>query len=81
MSDRPMAHPQKTDTKQLVREQRRARLAAELRSNLRKRKDQARGRALPEAPGSVEENDQPDAREAATSPRERSPGGRLSRAS
>jgi hypothetical protein len=69
MSDRPMAHPQKTDTKQLARERRHARLAAELRSNLRKRKEQVRGRGPLEAPGPGYENDQPDAREAATRPR------------
>jgi hypothetical protein len=66
MSDRPMVHPAQTDTKQLAREQRRARLAAELRSNLRKRKEQARGRSLPGSDSN--ETDQPDAREAATSP-------------
>jgi hypothetical protein len=71
MSNRPMAHPPSTDTKQLAREQRRARLATELRSNLLKRKEQARGRALPEATGSEHENDQPDAREAATADKRR----------
>ena len=68
MSDRPMAHPSKGDTKRRAREQRRARLAAELRSNLRKRKEQARSRVLQGASGSKYENDQPDAREAATRP-------------
>jgi len=60
-----MAHPQKADTKQLARERRHARLAAELRSNLRKRKEQARGREPLKASGPGEGNDQPDAREAA----------------
>ena len=70
MSNQPMAHSPKSDTKQLARERRRVRLATELRSNLLKRKEQARGRARPEAPsleyeGADDENDQPDAREAA----------------
>jgi hypothetical protein len=64
-----MARPPGTDTKQHARERRRARLAAELRSNLLKRKAQARGRALPGAPLAGDNpdngNDQPDAREAA----------------
>jgi len=70
MSDRAMPHSPKADTKQLARAQRRARLAAELRSNLRKRKEQGRGRTLQEAPGihngPDNGNEQPDAREAAT---------------
>jgi hypothetical protein len=46
----PMAHPTKSDKKLQppklqAQEQRRARLAAELRANLHKRKEQARGRA------------------------------------
>jgi len=74
MSNRPMAHPPKSDTKQLAREQRRVRLATELRSNLSKRKEQARGRARPAAPslehlgadtGKDTEKDRPDARQAA----------------
>jgi ribosome assembly protein YihI (activator of Der GTPase) len=68
MSDRPLQHPPQTDTKQRAREQRRVRLEAELRSNLRKRKEQARGRVPPGASGSDNGNDQPDALEAATSP-------------
>ncbi len=66
MSNRPMAHPPKADTKQRARSQRHARLAAELRSNLRKRKAQARGRTLPETSESGYGDDQPDAREAAS---------------
>ena len=69
MSDRAMARPPGTDAKEHARERRRARLAAELRSNLLKRKAQARGRARPGAPLADENpdsgNDQPDAREAA----------------
>ena len=69
MSDRAMARPPGTDAKQHARERRRARLAAELRSNLLKRKAQARGRALPGAPLAGESpdngNDQLDGREAA----------------
>jgi hypothetical protein len=68
-----MAPAAKTDSKQRAQAQRRARLAAELRSNLKKRKEQARGRALHGAPGgaeakrgSNEQEDQPDAREAAS---------------
>jgi hypothetical protein len=45
-----------TDSKQRARAQRRARLAAELRSNLKKRKEQARGRAPCDAPGAAEAN-------------------------
>jgi hypothetical protein len=67
-----MAPPAKADNKQRARAQRRARLAVELRSNLKKRKEQARGRSLCEAPGAAEANqgmngqeDQPDAREGA----------------
>ena len=41
----PMSHSAKSDTKLQAQEQRRARLAAELRASLRKRKAQARGRA------------------------------------
>jgi len=65
MSDRPMAHPQKGDTKQLARQRRRARLATELRSNLLKRKEQARGRTLQGAPGPENGNEQADAQEVA----------------
>ena len=73
-----MPHSPKADTKQLARAQRHARLAAELRSNLRKRKEQGRGRTLQEAPGvhngpdngpnnaQANGNEQPDAREAAS---------------
>jgi len=70
-----MAHPQKADSKQRAREQRRVRLASELRSNLLKRKEQARGRTLQgtprldngpdNGPDPDNENDRPDAREAA----------------
>jgi hypothetical protein len=66
MSDRPMAHPSKADTKQLARERRRVRLATELRSNLLKRKQRARARAPVQAAGSEHGNDRPEAREAAT---------------
>jgi hypothetical protein len=72
MHNNPMAHPTKAHSKLMAQQQRRARLEAELRSNLRKRKDQARGRAerdpsgLPQAEGEPEQ--QPDAREAATRP-------------
>ena len=74
MSDRAMPHSPKADTKQLARAQRHARLAAELRSNLRKRKEQGCGRTPQEAPathngvhnGPDNGNEQPDAREAAT---------------
>jgi hypothetical protein len=65
MSDRAMAQPQKADTKQLAREQRRARLAAELRSNLRKRKEQARVREPLAAPAPGHATGQPDAKETA----------------
>jgi hypothetical protein len=41
-----MAQPSKTGKKSLAQQQRHARLAAELRSNLHKRKAQARGRVL-----------------------------------
>jgi hypothetical protein len=51
-----MAPPTEADNKQRARAQRRARLAAELRSNLKKRKEQARGRALCDAPGAAEAN-------------------------
>jgi hypothetical protein len=71
-----MAYPQKADTRQLAREQRRTRLAAELRSNLRKRKDQARSRTLQPAPGSESRDDQPDAWEAASAD-ERGPAGEV----
>jgi hypothetical protein len=70
-----MAYPQKADTRQLAREQRRARLEAELRSNLRKRKDQARSR-LQVAPGAQNGGDQPDAWEAASA-EERGPTGEV----
>jgi hypothetical protein len=50
MPDHPMAHPPKpcnqTVRPSLARQQRHARLAAELRSNLRKRKARARAREL-----------------------------------
>ena len=65
MSDRPKVHSPKPDSKQLAREQRSARLAAELRSNLRRRKEQAR-RAGQEARGSDNGLDNGNAREAAT---------------
>jgi hypothetical protein len=65
----PMAPPTKNDSRLRAQEQRRARLAAELRSNLKKRREQARERALCDAPGpaqgSSEQEQQPDAREAA----------------
>ena len=71
MPDHPMAHPPKsrnqTDRPSLAQQQRHARLAAELRSNLRKRKAQARARALDasrRAQGGDEQPDQPDACEA-----------------
>jgi hypothetical protein len=48
-----MAPPTKADNKQRARAQRRARLAAELRSNLKRRKEQARGRVLCDAPGAA----------------------------
>jgi hypothetical protein len=80
MSDQAMPHSPKADTKQLAREQRRARLAAELRSNLRKRKEQGRGRTLQEAPGvhigPDNGNEQPEAREAVTADR-RGPTGEV----
>jgi hypothetical protein len=70
MSDRAMPHSPKADTKQLAREQRRARLAAELRSNLHKRKEQERGRIVQETPGADngpdDGNEQPGARKVAT---------------
>ncbi|MBO0763123.1 MAG: hypothetical protein J2P50_00820 [Hyphomicrobiaceae bacterium] len=68
-----MPPPTKADNKRRARAQRRARLAAELRSNLKKRKEQARGRELNNAPDAAEtkpargeQEDQPNAREAAT---------------
>jgi hypothetical protein len=66
----------------LAQEQRRARLAAELRANLRKRKAQVRSRA-PDASDALrkQRQDESDAREAATSPKGRLPEGRRSRAS
>ena len=45
MPTKTTAHPPKSNGKSLAQERRQARLAAELRANLRKRKDQARGRA------------------------------------
>jgi hypothetical protein len=63
-----MAQTSKGDNKQLVKQRRRARLAAELRANLRRRKEQARNKALPDVPalaGDAPEG-RPDAREAAT---------------
>jgi hypothetical protein len=53
-----MAQTTKTDKKSLA-EQRRARLAAELRSNLRKRKQQARSRAQQEGAAAEAEGDEP----------------------
>jgi hypothetical protein len=50
-----MAHPPKGSGRSLAQEQRRARLAAELRSNLAKRKDQARGRTQQAAPAQAPE--------------------------
>jgi hypothetical protein len=68
MPDHPMAHPPKfcnqTGRPSLARQQRHARLAAELRSNLRKRKAQARARELGAQGGGEQPNKQPDAREA-----------------
>jgi hypothetical protein len=81
MSDDAMAHPPKSRTQtgrtQLARQQRHARLAAELRSNLRKRKAQARTRvpqdaSLDASPGAQGDDRRPDpsgAPEAATRPR------------
>jgi hypothetical protein len=80
MSNRPIAPPQKTDTKTLAREQRRARLTTELRSNLLKRKQQARARAVLEAPASEREKDQSDARAAATADKRGPTGGVARRA-
>ena len=69
MHNSPMPHPTRVQTKSLAQEQRRARLASELRANLRKRKAQARGRALDDAPdpaqGRDRRQDEPDALEAA----------------
>jgi hypothetical protein len=71
MPDHRMAHPPKscnqTDRPSLARQQRHARLAAELRSNLRKRKAPARARELDASlggPGGGERPEQPDASEA-----------------
>jgi hypothetical protein len=71
MPDHPMAHPPKscnqTGRPSLARQQRHARLAAELRSNLRKRKAQALARELDASlgpQGGGEQPKQPDAREA-----------------
>jgi hypothetical protein len=79
----PMTPPAKADNKQRARAQRRARLAAELRSNLKKRKEQARGRAMCDAPAAAEANpgrnvqeDWLDAREAANT-RMRGPTGEV----
>ena len=61
--------PPKGSSKRQAQERRQARLAAELRANLLKRKAQARGRTLREGSGSVHQQDgqthEPDAREAA----------------
>jgi hypothetical protein len=67
-----MPHPTRPQTKSLAQEQRRARLACELRANLRKRKAQARSRALDEAPdhpakGRDRRPDEAEAQEAARS--------------
>ena len=69
-----MAHPTKSDKKLQpptlpapklqAREQRRARLAAELRANLHKRKEQARGRALRDVAGGTGEESAPEPGEA-----------------
>jgi hypothetical protein len=78
MSDDAMPHPPKSPTQtgrtQLARQRRHARLAAELRSNLRKRKAQARTRvpqdasldACPGAQGDEQGPDPSGAPEAAT---------------
>jgi hypothetical protein len=70
MPSTPMPPSTKTKSKLRAQEQRRARLEAELRSNLRKRKEQAHERAAPAAPpdplhGEDGPERQPDAREAA----------------
>jgi hypothetical protein len=59
-----MAQPTKSDTKARAQQQRRARLAAELRSNLSKRKEQARSRALRNAPEAEQAATEPLGREA-----------------
>jgi hypothetical protein len=51
-----MAQSTKSDNKLMAQERRRTRLAAELRANLGKRKQQARGRA-PEASGDAPASD------------------------
>ncbi len=56
-----MAHP--TDKKVQTQERRRARLAAELRSNLQKRKEQTRGRAQRDAAAGAGEGSTPEADE------------------
>ena len=63
MHNSPMPHPTRPQTKSLAQEQRRARLACELRANLRKRKAQARSRAPGDAPDPRQ--DEPNALEAA----------------
>jgi hypothetical protein len=65
---RPMAHSTESDKKLQApklqaQEQRRARLAAELRANLHKRKAQARGRALRDAADEADEASKPEAGE------------------
>jgi hypothetical protein len=71
MPSTPTAPPSRTNGKQRAQEQRRARLEAELRANLRKRKGQARDRAAHAAvpdplPGGGEQQDQPEAQQATT---------------
>jgi hypothetical protein len=64
-----MAHPTKSDKKlqapkRQAQEQRRARLVAELRANLHKRKEQARGRAPRDVAGGTGEESKPEPGEA-----------------
>jgi hypothetical protein len=72
--------PSTESDKKLQAQQRRARLAAELRSNLHKRKEQARSRALQNAPDGRGEGSGPDTVEASADTGERLPERRLSRA-
>jgi hypothetical protein len=55
-----MAHPTRSDKKLQALNQRRARLAAELRANLHKRKEQARGRAQRDVAARAVEESRPE---------------------
>jgi hypothetical protein len=79
MSLGPMAQPTKSDQKVQAQERRRARLAAELRSNLQKRKEQARGRAQRDGAAGAGEESTPETGEHRADRRGSLPEGRLTR--